>query len=72
MTEKTCARCGDDWPADAEFFRVRGEGTDSKATTYMPWCRACEAEQKAEKRAAVAPAQSSVPLQSSVWSLAAC
>jgi hypothetical protein len=42
--EKTCTRCGDDWPADTEFFRRLSSGR------LAPWCRACEAEQKAEHR----------------------
>ena len=44
--EKTCTRCHESWPLDTEFFRkeTRGYGY------YLPWCRACEAEQKREKR----------------------
>jgi hypothetical protein len=47
MTEKTCTRCGDTWPRDTEFFRKETRG----AGYYLPWCRACEAQQKREKRA---------------------
>ena len=45
--EKTCTRCNESWPLETEFFRkeTRGYGY------YLPWCRACEAEQKREKRA---------------------
>lgn len=45
--EKACTRCHESWPLDPEFFRkeTRGYGY------YLPWCRACEAEQKREKRA---------------------
>lgn len=48
---KTCTRCRDDYPADPEFFRVKAEAGAGKSARYMPWCRACEAEQKAEARA---------------------
>lgn len=46
--EKKCTRCGEDWPADGEFFRVLHRYGRS---ALAPWYRACEAEQKAEHRA---------------------
>lgn len=48
--EKACTRCGEFWPADEEFFRRRSPSCPRLAA----WCRACEAEQKAESRAAQA------------------
>lgn len=53
---KTCPRCRDDFPADAEFFRVRAVASGDKPPCFMAWCRACEAEQKAESRAAAGAA----------------
>lgn len=44
--EKTCRRCGEAWPADAEFFRPRAAGSPR----MLAWCRACEAQQKADRR----------------------
>jgi hypothetical protein len=57
VAQKTCTRCGDVWPRDAEFFRqeTRGGGY------YLPWCRACEADQKREYRAVQKAAHSHRP-----------
>ena len=44
--EKTCTRCHESWPLDEEFFRREKR----EYRCYLPWCRACEAEQKREKR----------------------
>ena len=46
MTEKQCTRCREKLPRDSEFFRQESRGN----RYYLPWCRACEAEQKREKR----------------------
>ena len=46
--EKTCTRCNESWPKDTEFFRRENRGS----MCWVPWCRACEADQKREKRAA--------------------
>ncbi len=46
MTEKQCTRCRESWPKDEQFFRRETRGY----RYYLPWCRACEAEQKREKR----------------------
>lgn len=45
--EKRCARCGEYWPADGEFFRPDNRRDHPR---LHAWCRACEAEQKAEHR----------------------
>jgi len=45
--EKTCSRCRESWPADGEFFRIR---SGYRIGALLPWCRACEAAQKAESR----------------------
>lgn len=47
-TEKRCSRCREMWPKDAEFFRPRTAG----GGRFMPWCRACESDQKAQARQA--------------------
>lgn len=47
--EKTCTRCNEGWPADAEFFRPQPK--PRQPNRLAPWCRACEADQKAEARA---------------------
>jgi hypothetical protein len=44
--EKRCGRCGETWPADAEFFRPR----TSQPHRLLCWCRACEAEQRRQAR----------------------
>lgn len=45
---KTCTRCREDLPADTEFFRL--QPNPNRPNRLAPWCRACEAEQKAEVR----------------------
>ena len=44
--EKLCTRCREWWPCDVEFFRLDRPGV------WHSWCRACEAERIAERRAA--------------------
>ena len=41
--EKRCPKCGEFWPADREFFGVRG---GARGNQLRPWCRACESEYK--------------------------
>lgn len=65
-TEKTCTRCHEDWPADAEFFRPQPRRGDYHR--LAPWCRACEADYQTVKRAA--PATTEPAFVNSVWSLA--
>lgn len=48
MSEKTCTRCRDAWPADTEFFRPQPR--PGNPDRLAPWCRACELEQKQEAR----------------------
>lgn len=52
MTEKQCTRCHETWPKDEQFFRREKRGS----LCYVPWCRACEAEQKREYRQRIAEA----------------
>jgi hypothetical protein len=47
--EKTCTRCNESWPADTEFFRAQSK--PRQPNRLAPWCRACEADQKAAARA---------------------
>jgi len=42
-TERQCARCGEYWPLDPEFFNKKGEGWHS-------YCRGCMTERKRELR----------------------
>ncbi len=48
--EKLCTRCNEEWPADTAFFRSQPK--PGQPSRLAPWCRACEAEQKAQARAA--------------------
>lgn len=44
--EKRCPKCCEWWPADGEFYGTRPD------TGYLrSWCRACESEADAERRA---------------------
>lgn len=52
--EKRCPRCGDDWPLTEEFYRrIKSCGRER----WQSFCRACEAEWVAEKRAAARAAE---------------
>ena len=37
---KRCPKCGEDWPADAEFYYPRHKG----GSALQSWCRACWSE----------------------------
>ena len=43
---RRCARCGESWPADREFFHVSGKGS----LWLNSWCRACSLEYQKERR----------------------
>lgn len=43
---RRCAKCGESWPADREFFnRVLSSGR-----ALRTWCRACESDLKRRER----------------------
>jgi hypothetical protein len=52
--DKRCTRCSESYPADDEFFRPQPR--DGHPHRLAPWCRACEADQKRERRALPATA----------------
>lgn len=50
MSRKTCTRCMQSLPADTLHFSLRSYSD----TRLRCWCKPCEAEQKLERRAAIA------------------
>ncbi len=46
--ERRCAKCGEFWPADTEFFLP----TTTGAGVLHCWCKACYKEWRAARRAA--------------------
>lgn len=50
MSRKTCTRCMQSLPADTRHFSLRSYSD----TQLRCWCKPCEAEQKLERRAAIA------------------
>ncbi len=57
-TEKVCSRCSEAWPADDEFFRLQPR--QGQPARLAPWCRACESDHAAAKRA-IAKAAGAAP-----------
>lgn len=50
MNMKTCTRCMQSLRADVKHFNLRSYSD----TRLRCWCKSCEAEQKLERRAAIA------------------
>lgn len=51
--EKVCPRCKESWPLTLAFYRrIKASGRER----WQSWCRACEAEWLADKRASMSVA----------------
>lgn len=51
--EKICSTCGEFWPADSQFFTLRGEAAEARGLSSS--CRACTAEMVKMKRGVHVP-----------------